>query len=289
MRVKEEGWQWQAYRAVLVAIGTTIMAVNISSFVHHAGLIPGGFTGLSLLIQEVVQKFTGILIPYSMINIPLNAIPAYIGIRFIGKKFTLLSCFSIVLSGILIDILQPFFVTDDMLLLAVFGGIINGVGITFCLRGRATSGGTDIISIFLSERYGVDGFTYILAYNAVVLVIAGTLMGWEKALYSVVYQFVSTQTLHTLFKHYQRNTLYIITEKNQEIYELIRTETHHDATLFTGIGCYQGKERRMLYSVVSSDEIRRLMPKIRQVDPHAFVNVAKSERIWGNFYKKPND
>ncbi len=289
MNEKQSGWKWMTFRVIMVVIGTTIMAGNISSFVHYAGLIPGGFTGLSLLIQEVVRKFAGIEIPYSLINLPLNIVPVYIGIRFIGRNFTLLSCLSIFLSSFLIDVLPSFHITDDMLLLAVFGGIINGIGMTFCLRGRATSGGTDFISIFLSERFGVDGFSYILTCNAIVLVIAGALMGWDKALYSVVYQFVSTQTLHTLFRRYQRNTMYIITEKDQEIYELIRNETHHDATLFKGIGCYQGMERKMLYSVVSSDEIRRLMPKIRAVDPAAFVNVVKSERIWGRFYQKPND
>lgn len=286
---KREGWQWQSYRVFMVVLGTALLAGNIASFVHQAGLLPGGFTGFSLLVQEAVKKFTGITIPYSLINIPLNCIPAYIGIKYIGKRFTLLSCLSIFLAGILIDIIPPIYITDDLLLLAVFGGIINGTAISICLHGNATTGGTDIISIFISERFGRDGFGYVLAWNACILILAGALLGWEKALYSVIFQFSSTQTLHTLFVHYQRNTMYIITDRDTEIYELIKDETHHDATLFTGVGCYEGKERKMLYSVVSSDEVRRLLPRIRAVDPTAFVNVAKSEQIWGNFYQRPND
>lgn len=289
MLQKEKGWQWQTYRVVMVVLGTLLMAGNIGGFMHEAGLIPGGFTGFSLLVQETIHKFTGVMIPYSLINIPLNSIPAYIGIRYIGKRFTLLSCLSIVLAGVMIDAVPSFHITDDLLLLAVFGGIINGTAISVCLRGNATTGGTDIISIFISERFGKDGCGYILAGNAVILMLAGALLGWEKALYSVIFQFASTQTLHVLFQRYQRNTLYIITDKTQEIYEIIRKETHHDATLFTGIGCYEGKERKMLYSVVSRDEIQRLLPKIRMADPKAFVNVAKSEQIWGRFYQRPND
>lgn len=289
MYVKENEWKRTLFRSLMVVLGTTLLAVNIACFVHHAGLLPGGFTGMSLLIQELLQKFAGISVPYTFINVVLNSIPFYIGIRFVGKKFTLLSCVSIVLAGVLIDLIPSFYITDDMLLLAIFGGIINGTAITICLMGQATTGGTDIISIFLSERLGIDAFGYILAGNAVVLMIAGSLLGWDKALYSVIFQYASTQTLHMLFKHYQRNTMYIITEKTEEIYQLIRSETNHDATMFTGVGCYEGKERKMLYSVVSSDEVRRLMPKIRQADPHAFVNVAKSERIWGRFYQRPND
>ena len=93
-----------------------------------------------------------------------------------------------------------------------------------CLRGNATTGGTDIISIFISERLGRDGFTYILGGNVVVLSVAGMLLGWDKAMYSVIFQFVTTQTLHLLFKRYQRNTLYIITDKTDEIYQLISQE-----------------------------------------------------------------
>ncbi len=286
---KREGWQWQSYRVLMVVLGTTLLAGNIGGFTHQAGLLPGGFTGFSLLLQELIAKLTGVTIPYSLINIPLNSIPAYIGIKYIGKRFTLLSCLSIVLAGVLIDLIPSFSITDDLLLIAVFGGIINGTAISICLCGNATTGGTDIISIFISERFGKDGFTYVLAWNAVVLMIAGAVFGWERALYSVIFQYASTQTLHTLFRHYQRNTMYIISGKTEEIYEVIRQETNHDATLFTGIGCYEGKERKMLYSVVSSDEVRRLLPRIRQIDPKAFVNVAKSERIWGRFYQRPND
>lgn len=286
---KNQGWRRQLYRVVMVVLGTVILAGNIGSFVHHAGLLPGGFTGLSLLLQEIIHKFTGVTIPFSVINITLNAFPAYIGIKYIGKRFTLLSCLSIFLSGILIDILPTYYITDDMLLLAVFGGILNGTAISICLRGDATTGGTDIISIFISEQFGKDAFGYILAGNAVMLTVAGALFGWDKALYSVIFQFVSTQVLHMLFRRYQRHTMYIITDKTQEIYELIREETNHDATLFTGIGCYEGKERKLLYSVVSSDEVSKLMPKIRHTDPKAFVNVAKSEQILGRFYQRPND
>lgn len=289
MNNKREGWQWHAYRVVMVVLGTTLLAGNIGSFVHHAGLLPGGVTGFSLLLQEVIKKFLNVEIPFSVINITLNAIPIYIGIRYIGKRFTLLSCLSIVLSSVLIDLLPNYYLTDDLLLLSIFGGMLNGTAISLCLRGNATTGGTDIISIFLSEHYGKDGFSYVLAGNAVMLAIAGMLFGWEKALYSVIFQFVSTQTLHVLFRRYQKNTMYIISESSQEIYELIREETHHDATLFTGIGCYEGKERKMLYSVVSTDEVQKLLPKIHEIDPKAFVNVAKSEQLWGRFYQQPND
>ena len=99
----------------------------------------------------------------------------------------------------------------------------------------------------------------------------------------------STQVLRLLYKRYQKQTLYIITSKPDEVYEQIRETTHHDATLFKGIGCYEKKECNMLYSVVGSDEIRKVVTKIREIDDRAFINIMKTEQITGRFYKRPND
>lgn len=92
-----------------------------------------------------------------------------------------------------------------------------------------------------------------------------------------------------LFKRYQKNTLLIITEQPNVLYGVIKRITNHDATLFTGIGCYQGVERNMLYSVVSSEEVNRVLAAITEADPKAFVNVMKTEQIGGWFYHRPND
>ena len=103
-----------------------------------AGLIPGGFTGLSLLLQECFQAFLGIYVPYTAINVVLNSIPAFISFKFIGKKFTGLSVLAIVLCGFLVDLIPSAPVTDEVLLNAIFGGIINGLAVTICLKANAT-------------------------------------------------------------------------------------------------------------------------------------------------------
>ena len=122
-----------------------------------------------------------------------------------------------------------------------------------------------------------------------MLVVAGLLFGWEKALYSIIFQFASTQVLHMLYKKYQKCTLLIITDKPTEIYEIIQANTHHDATLFRGVGCYEGKEKNLLYSVVSAEETKHITDQIRKIDPKAFINSMKTEQITGRFYIEPND
>ena len=274
---------------LMITAGACIMAVNIKSFIRAGNLVPGGFNGITLLLQQIGRAFFDVEVPYTLINLLLNAIPVFISFKFIGKKFTLYSCLMIILSSVLTDILPGYAVTQDTLLVCVFGGIINAFAISLCLKAGATSGGTDFIAIFFSEKFGIDTFNYIFIGNVVVILIAGRLFGWDEALYSIIFQYASTQMLHMLYKRYQKQTLFIITEKQEEVYEEIKNITNHDATLFKGIGCYRKQECNMLYSVVGSDEIHKVVTKIREIDGQAFINIMKTEQITGRFYKKPND
>lgn len=274
-------------RIIIVIIASTIMALNLNSFVHYGEIIPGGFNGITLLIQRLALTFLHIEIPFSIINIPLNLIPAAICFKYIGKRFTVYSLISIIITGALVDAMPYFNITYDPLLTAIFGGLINGFAISLCLRGNATTGGTDFISVLLSKKYKIDSWNYIFAGNAVVLIIAGATYGWDKAMYSIIYQFITTQVLHMMYKRYQRHTLFIITDNPTEVYNAIKEETNHGATLFKGIGCYKNEERNMLYSVVSSDEIHRVLARIRKVDENAFVDIIQTDRISGFFYERP--
>ncbi len=214
-----------ARRLAMIAIAALVSAFNIRSFVNSAGLFPGGFSGLTLLIQKIFETYIGVRLPYTLVNLLLNAVPVLISFRFIGKKFTLLSCAYLVLSSVLVDVIPGMSFTDNSLLCSIFGGIIGGFAIALCLNADATSGGTDFISIFMSERHGIDTFNYILMGNVAMLCVAGLLFGWERALYSIIYQYASTQVIHALFTRYQKQTLFIVTEQPEKIYNIIRDNT----------------------------------------------------------------
>ena len=276
-------------RIIICCIASCIIAVNIRTFVRTGGLFPGGANGLTLLIQSIFDRYLHITIPYTAINVLLNAIPVYIGFRFIGKKFTLCSCLVIFLTGFLTDSLPAYTITSDILLISIFGGLINGFAISLCLKCDATTGGTDFISIFLSRRKGIDAFNIILGLNAVILVAAGFMFGWDKALYSILFQFASTQVLHTLYKKYQQETFFIVTNHGEQVYQAISKATNHGATILDGEGPYEHTERQVVYSVVSSAESKKVRKVVKEADPNAFINVVKTERLFGHFYYKPND
>lgn len=284
INLKEDG-----KRILIICIASVIMAVNIKSFVRTGGLYPGGATGLALLIQRVAELFFHVTIPYTVVNIALNAIPVYIGFRFIGKKFTWYSCLMILLTSILTDIISGYVITYDILLISIFGGLINGFVISLCLWMNATTGGTDFIAIFLSEKKGVDSWNLVLGLNVLILVAAGILFGWDKALYSIIFQYTSTQILHLLYKKYQHQTLFVVTNHARAVYEAVARITNHGATIIEGEGSYEHRERKVVYSVVSSAESRAVIRAVKEADPHAFINVIKTEQIAGNFYQRPNE
>ena len=280
--LKEDG-----RRLFFVVIASFIMAINIKSFVQTGGLYPGGATGLTLLIIRSAKIYLDLSLPYTLVNLLLNAIPIYIGFRFLGKKFTIYSCIMIVLTSVLTDLLPSYVITYDTLLIAIFGGIISGFAISLCLSENFTTGGTDFIGIYFSEKKGVDAWNMILGFNVIILIVAGFEFGWDKALYSIIFQYASTEVLHLLFKKFQQETLFIVTNNATRICEIISKISGHGATIIDAMGPYENKDRKIVYSVVSSAESKKVINAVREADEHAFVNIMKTERVAGRFYFKP--
>ena len=276
-------------RVLIVLVASALMAFNIKSFVHAGDLFPGGVTGLTVLIQRLAETFLGVELPYSPINLLLNAFPVYIGFRFVGKKFTLLSLLSIIVSSFLTDILPVYSITEDMLLIAVFGGILSGVAVSLCLYADATSGGTDFIAIYLSQKRGMETWNLVLGFNVIILCIAGYFFGWEEALYSIIFQFVSTQTLHALYRSYQKQTLFIVTHKPELVYKAIQDSCNHGATGWNAEGTFSQLPVTMVYSVISGADVKPALKAIKAADPEAFVNSIRTTEIRGHFYMKPKD
>lgn len=282
--LKEDG-----KRLFFIVLASLLMAINIKTFVRIGELYPGGASGLTILIQKIFLMSFQVQIPYTVVNLLLNAIPVYIGFKFIGKKFTLYSCFVIFLTGIFTDLIPGFNVTSDILLISVFGGIINGFAISLCLSMNATTGGTDFIAIYFSQKKGMDSFNIVMGINILIISAAGLLFGWDKALYSIIFQYASTQILHMTYKRYQQMTLFVVTNFPKEISYGISEISHHGATILEGEGSYESCHRSIVYSVVSSAESEKVVRRIKEIDPSAFVNVMKTKQIAGRFYQKPNE
>ncbi len=276
-------------RIICILVGSLMMAANIKIFVRAGNTFPGGIAGLTLLIQKSFSEFANLEIPYSLINYTLNVFPAIIGFKMIGKKFTMFSIFQIALVGALVDLIPQQAVTYDPLLIAVFGGIINGSSIGIILKGGASTGGTDFIGVFISEKLKQNSWNYIFGFNCLILMVAGILFGWEAALYSIIFQYASTQMVNTLHTRHKKVTLNIMTTKADEIDQKLLKATHHGVTRFEGEGCYLKEDVSMLYTVVSSEQVNEVLDLVHEIDPHAFVNAIKTHTIQGRFHQDPID
>ena len=285
----KETFKHDMIRILAVIPAGILFGVNTKMFAKGGGLFPGGVAGLSVLIQQIFMKFGGISVPYTPINILLNAVPVYIGFRFIGKKFTARSLEMILISAVITDIIPWPPITNDLLLLSVFGGVLNGSAIGLALKADATSGGTDFIAIFLSERKGIDAFNIVLFMNIGVLFTAGLLFGFDKALYSIIFQFVSTQILHIVYRTYMKQTLLIVTDNADEICQAIYSNSHHGATIMNSEGSFKHEKRKMVYSVIARSEVKKVIKLINDIDPAAFVNSLPTTDFRGKFFYRTYD
>lgn len=282
--LKEDG-----KRFIVITLASVLMALNLNTFVQSGGLYPGGVTGLTVLILRVIKMMTGRDVSYTVVNLLLNLFPIYLGFRYVGKKLTIYSLYVITLTSVLADLIPNFTLTSDILLISIFGGLIGGTATVMCLVMNANTGGTDFIALFLSERKGIESWNIILGINVVILSAAGLLFGWDKALYSIIYQFVCTQIIHTFYTRYQQMTLFIVTNLPKEVCAAINEISHHGATIMHGEGAYQDVERAIVYSIVAREEYKKVMKKVKETDPKAFINSIRTEQLSGGFYRRPTE
>ena len=279
-------WKREAKAAVMVTVSAICMAFNINTFVNAVGLYPGGFNGIALLVQRVGDSFWHVSLAFSLVSYPLNILALMVSFRDLGKRFIIYTCLSVGLCGLLTDIIPAFAVTSDVLLGSVLGGLINGVCLSMAMLAGGSTGGLDILANVYGHRLNRDPWNITLAANCVILAAAGLLFGWDKALYSIIFQYASTQVIHLLYRKYQKATLFIISQQYEKIYQVIMEQTNHSATVLDGTGCYTNQEKKMIYSVVSGQEVKSLVRSIRRTDPAAFINIVKTTELDGRFIYK---
>ena len=253
-----------------------IIAVNLKMFVRPAEMYPGGMNGLSMLMQTIFSTYLGLQVPFTVFNVIFNSIPVYIGLRFLGRKFTILSIITIILSSVLTDLLPDMGLTQDPLLNCVFGGILYAFGSSLCLRADAPPAARTSSPCTWPEARP-RRLWHHLYFHAILLAVAGYLFGWDKAMYSIIYQFTVTQALHVFYKELpEAHAVYHHGKAGRRL----RVHPHQHPPrghALRGIGLYEQKERNMVYSVVSSSEMRRVLGEVRRVDEHAFINIIKTD------------
>lgn len=270
-------------KITLIICGVLCYSLGLKLFIYPANILPAGFTGISVLMQKLILASTGVFLPVTIYNLAWNIIPATFSYRFVGKKFTIISFIVLFLFNLIADNIPMIKLTPDPMVSAIFGGILCGFGASLWYRCGVSGGGTDFVAMTLSTKFHIQTFGIILAFNVSLILLQGTIFGWEYAFYSIIFQYVSTQAITLYYRHYEARTIFIITTKPDEVAKAMIEKTGHSSTRFDGVGSYSHNPKSMLYTVITQPEVRFITQIIKKCDNEAFINVMQSNEIQGNF------
>lgn len=271
-----------------VIMSALLQAFVIRVFVNPANLLSGGFTGLAILIDRITQLF-GVSFSTSLGMIALNVPVALLVWRSISRRFVIFSMLQVFLASAFLQFCPFEPLLDNTILCVLFGGVLNGIAISLALKSGASTAGTDFIALMVTNKTGRTIWQYVFVFNCIILCIFGTIFGWEHAAYSIIFQFLSTKTIDSFYRRYERVTLQVVTACPQEVLAAYNREFHHGSTCFDAYGGYSGTPVTYIVSVISSYESDDVIHLIRHIDPQAVINVCKSENFVGNFHRAPAD
>ena len=275
------------YSVIAVVVSALIYSCGFNIFVRSGNLFPGGFAGVSRLLSMILEDECGIIISFSVIYFILNILATLLVYKRVGHKFILYSVLWYTLASLFTGILDMPTITRDPLLIAVFGGLINGIAVGIALRVDASSGGTDFIAIDLSIRLNRPVWNYIFIFNVCVLALAGMRYGWEQALYSIIYQYVSKEVIGIMHERYKLTNVQVITDHPEDVSSAVFKICRHGITKIDCIGMYRNTEHSLLTMTVPNSELHEVEDCIIKTDPDAFITLTHVDRIIGNYYQRP--
>ncbi len=269
-----------------VAASALLQVFVIQTFMRPSNLLSSGFTGVAILIDKIASLY-GRSFSTSLGMLALNIPVAILCSRSISMRFTFYSLLQVFLASFLLKVchFQPLF--DDLMLNVIFGGFLYGFSIAIALRGNASTGGTDFIALYVSNKTGRSIWEYVFAGNVVILCIFGAMFGWLYAGYSILFQFISTKAISTFHHRYERVTLQITTTKPEEVIKAYVGQYRHGISCVDAIGGYSHRNMSLLHTVVSSYEVSDIVRLMREQDPHVIINMIKTEIFFGGFYQAP--
>lgn len=270
---------------LLILLGAFIQALALRLFLVPSDLVSGGISGLAQLINHYTNVPIGLIVLLG--NIPLFVLGwQYLG----GPRFAIRTILSIVAFSVFIDTLVLFLpgiaLTEDMVLNTLYGGLLMGIGLGIVYRGRGTSGGTDILGRILNRHSGITISQAYLITDSIVVLGAGFIFGWSKALYGLVLIYVSGLAAEIALQGTNIiRTAMIVTSETEAVTHAIMHDLERGVTILSGTGGYTGEPRAVIYCTVSRMEINRLKILVHDIDPRAFMVIGQAQEALGEGFK----
>lgn len=276
---------FSAYGKIL--IGSILIALGYVLFITPYRIVPGGVYGISIIIHYLFGTPVGLTA--LAFNIPITLLAA----KVLGPRYGAKTVTGFILTSILIDGLtyflgsDPLKIGDEILMSSLYGGLFIGIGVGLIFRARASCGGTDVIAMMIS-RFIRQPVGQIMIYVDSLVVLAGFIAfkDWKIPLYSLVTIFVVGRMVDVVMEGLNYNKcLLIVSDKHDEISQIILHDLKRGGTIFNSKGIYSGKDRPLIFTVMSRSEMIRLKSFIRQIDPKAFITVMDTSEILGEGFR----
>lgn len=273
---------WLDY--LMIIVGTGLMSLAINSVFDAAGMVTGGFSGIAIIIKAWTKNLIEGGIPLWVTNCVLN-LPLFViawkvrGFSFIKRAILGEISLSVWLA------IQPVWnlAGNDLLLSALYGGVIQGVGIGLVFLGGGTTGGTDMMAAIIQKflkHYSIAQIMQVI--DAMVVLVGMYVFGVHKALYAIIAVYLVTKVSDGLIEGLKfSKAAYIITGKPKEISDMIINDLDRGVTGINARGMYSGQDKLMLFCVVNKKEIIMLKEKVDKIDPDAFVIVTDAREVHG--------
>ncbi len=270
-------------RAFFMTIGAFIVAVALEMFLLPNKIIDGGVIGISMMMSYLTGGNLGLFI--LGINLPF-VLFAY---KTLGKKFVINTMFAISMLAIATNIVTKWgHITEDLLLVTIFGGILLGLGVGLILRNNASLDGTEMVSIDLSKRLKIVSVGELLmCINLFIYVGAGFLFGWDRAFYSILTYYVASKMIDAVLEGLDKaKSVRIVSDFSKDIGDAIMKELDVSVTYMKTLGGYSKKEKILTYCVVNKFDIPKLKEVVHGLDPSAFIVTEDVHEVEGVRFKR---
>jgi len=282
-----------------IIIGALLMASGYVFFITPNRIVPGGVLGLCIIIHYATEGMFSWAphgLPVGVMALLMNIPLVYIGIRVLGPRYGIKTILGFVLVALFIDGLTFLYGYDpliegDMLLSTIYGGVLIGSGLGLIFKSKASSGGTDILAMVINKYTKIQPGRLLIYLDSVVVLI-GLLVfkDWEIPFYALIVIFLVGKVVDTTLQgpSYQKS-LFIITDKYEEVREKIIHSLNRGGTAIHASGMYHGDDKRMIFVNVTRREMAILEEFIKEVDPDAFLTVINAHEIIGKGFKSIKD
>lgn len=272
-------------RLLFIVLGNLCCSIAVNAFFVPNHMLTGGVSGIGILIQYLTNGSIPAGVSVLLINIPIFLL----GFKRVDREFAISGFISMMILSFLMTFtrgITKYFSVNDILLAAIFGGILNGVGMGILFRNKSSQGGFDVIAVILRRMYNMNIGSALMGINTVVISLSSLLFGYKSAMYTLIALFVGYRVLDKVRTGLNiRKQVIIVSDRSEEIAKMIFEKVHRGVTFLEGEGAYTHRDRKVIYCVVTSTEIARLKDAVDEIDPYAFISINDVVEVVGKGFK----